>query len=665
MGKMPDRTDIALLEAWSAGSSEEAFAALARRYGGLLYHAARRRTGRDDLAGEAAQNSLLILARKAPQLRHLPSLAGWLHRTACYEASKLLRRESRHQARMKHLPLPDDDDEGASWKDAAPLLDRALDELPEKDRQVIFLKYFEGLSFEQMARRFGGEPAAWRQRGSRAVERLRMSLTKRGAAVSATALATGLGTSFTQAAPTAFLATLPPASTAVAALSWKTLSLHSLHLMKMKPAVVFTIALLASLIPLGFQAAALSDARLRVSALEASSQPGSAADPSRHTSLAENRGTSLLSLVSLADGLLAVEQGDPIRGWQIERRIAAMDRDELERRLMESGDIDLGTERRRVLVRALFWRFCKLSPYSGPKPDRVLALATRLSAQMRADGGDLWGAAEEVIGQWVADDAENAAAWYRSAWQSGSLGETTRSALVAGEVFNGLQAKDPAAALGFYRSLSDTERQVVLGGGGAYTNPDLLFELSLDIKDARLRGISLDRAFGNSEGKSPAEIREWIQRVQAEGPEAADWIGSATPPKASTPPGPPGCFSRTSAGPTPVRRSRRWTRSGKETRTCRCWPPTSAGPTSTSEPSPMRSVAAGSSRIASCARKPCGYCSASPAPMATPANSPAKADSPKWNWIASFPSSHENSHSCRPCCRPRHGPLAKERAIAA
>lgn len=525
---MPDRTDIALLEAWSDGSSEEAFAALARRYGGLLYHAALRRTGREDLAGEAAQNSLLILARKAPQLRHLPGLAGWLHRTACYEASKLLRRESRHQARMKHLQLPDDENDGdASWKDAAPLLDRALDELPEKDRQVIFLKYFEGLSFEQMARRLGGEPAAWRQRGSRAVERLRISLTKRGAAVSATALATGLGTSFTQAAPSAFLATLPPASTAAAAVSWKALTLHSLHLMKMKPAVVFTIALLVSLIPLGFQAAALSDARLRASALEAASRPGSAAHPSPQTSPAESRGNSVLSLVSLADGLLAAEQGDPLRGLQIERRIAAMDRDELEQRLMESGDIDLGTERRRVLVQALFKRFCQLSPYSGTRPDRVLALATRLSAQMRADGGDLWGPAREVIGQWVADDAENAAAWYRSAWQSGSLGETTRSALVAGEVFNGLQTKDPAAALEFYRSLSDTERQVVLGGGGAYTDPDLLFELSLDIKDDRLRRISLDRAFGNSEGKSPAEIREWIRRVQADGPEAADWIARA------------------------------------------------------------------------------------------------------------------------------------------
>ena len=47
---MIDRNDAALLEAWSAGGSEEAFAALARRYGGLLYHAAMRRTGRDDLA---------------------------------------------------------------------------------------------------------------------------------------------------------------------------------------------------------------------------------------------------------------------------------------------------------------------------------------------------------------------------------------------------------------------------------------------------------------------------------------------------------------------------------------------------------------------------------------------------------------------------------------
>ena len=62
---------------------------------------------------------------------------------------------------MKQFQNDDPDAPEASWQDAAPLLDRAIDELPQKDRQVIFLKYFDGLSFEQMACQFGGELAAW------------------------------------------------------------------------------------------------------------------------------------------------------------------------------------------------------------------------------------------------------------------------------------------------------------------------------------------------------------------------------------------------------------------------------------------------------------------------------------------------------------------------
>jgi RNA polymerase sigma factor (sigma-70 family) len=140
---MSAQSDALLLRDWTIGGSEEAFATLARRYAGLLYHAALRRTGREDLAGEAAQNSLLILARKAARLTDLPSISGWLHRTACYEAAKLLRRERRHEARMKNLPPPEGPDDAESlWQEAGPLLDQALDSLPEKDREVIFLKYF-------------------------------------------------------------------------------------------------------------------------------------------------------------------------------------------------------------------------------------------------------------------------------------------------------------------------------------------------------------------------------------------------------------------------------------------------------------------------------------------------------------------------------------------
>ena len=73
--------DQELLRAFSHDGSQEAFATLAERYAGLLYHAALRLTASPELAQEAAQNSLAILARKAASLHSVPSLAAWLHRT--------------------------------------------------------------------------------------------------------------------------------------------------------------------------------------------------------------------------------------------------------------------------------------------------------------------------------------------------------------------------------------------------------------------------------------------------------------------------------------------------------------------------------------------------------------------------------------------------------
>jgi len=147
----PEPDDAVLLRDFRLEGSQEAFARLARRHAGLLYHAALRGTGRADLAEEAAQNALAILARKAPSLQPGPSLAAWLHRTVCFEAAKLRRRERRHDDRMKHLddptltPAPPTLPE--AWEKLTPHLDGALNELSESDRQVVLLKYFEGWSF--------------------------------------------------------------------------------------------------------------------------------------------------------------------------------------------------------------------------------------------------------------------------------------------------------------------------------------------------------------------------------------------------------------------------------------------------------------------------------------------------------------------------------------
>ncbi|MCW1926616.1 sigma-70 family RNA polymerase sigma factor [Luteolibacter arcticus] len=522
---MSDRPDASLLEAWSAEGSEEAFAALARRYGGLLYHAAMRRTGRSDLAGEAAQNSLLILARKAPRLGHLPCLSGWLHRTACYEAAKLLRREQRHHARMKQLPLPDGDgagDEASPWQDIAPVLDQALDAMPEKDREVIFLKFFDGLSFEQMARQFGGEPAAWRQRGSRALERLRLHFRKRGVAVSSAALSSGLGMSLGQSAPTAFLASLPNASAAVTALSWQTLTLHSLHLMKLKPAAAIAAVLLLSLLPLGMQARAISDARERVALLEkgfATSQTSSS-----RQALASSRANPSVNLVALADALLAAKEGDLVKRFTTEKKVAAMDVDELERLLTESTVTELGRAERLELVKALFRQFCRLAEKSGMPGERVVALTLRLAPSIQSGQGTLWNLAGNHVKRWAENDPDAAVAWYRQMEKPPAGVEY--STLVA-RAFDGLHRRSPDEAVAFFRSVTDQEKHAIIGGGGGADQPELMLDLASGIGDDFLRGICMNVLFQRADGRSPQEVRGWIDKLQPPANEAAQLLASA------------------------------------------------------------------------------------------------------------------------------------------
>ncbi|MCW1885006.1 sigma-70 family RNA polymerase sigma factor [Luteolibacter flavescens] len=520
---MSDRNDAALLEAWCAGASEEAFAALARRYGGLLYHAALRRTGRDDLAGEAAQNALLILARKAPRLTHLPSLSGWLHRTACYEASKILRREQRHHARMKHLMPPDEEGE-STWKEIAPLLDEALDAMGEKDREVIFLKFFDGLSFEQMARRFGGEPAAWRQRGSRAIERLRTYLTRRGVAVSATVLTTGLGTSFTQAAPAAFLASLPSsASAASAALSWQTLTFHSIHLMKVKPAAALAAVLLLSLVPLGMQAMAISEARDRIGLLE-SAHATSPVAPSRQMASSSSRAGSAMNLVALADALLAAEQGDLVKRFTTERKIEAMGADELEALLRESAGLELGADQRVALVKALFRQYCRVAEKSGLPGERVMELVVLLAPAMTSGQGTLWDLAGGNLDRWVEADPDAAVAWYRQMARPGSSNDT--GVLVA-RAFDALERRDSAEALAFYRSLPDAEKFSLIGGGGGADRPQEMLGLASEIADERLRLLSMNAIFHRADGRSPQEVRGWLAGLDLDGSRAEELLAIA------------------------------------------------------------------------------------------------------------------------------------------
>ncbi|WP_035603125.1 sigma-70 family RNA polymerase sigma factor [Haloferula sp. BvORR071] len=527
---MTERSDADLLQSWSTEGSEKAFAELARRYGGLIYHASLRQTGRGDLAQEAAQNALLILARKAKGLGEVPSLAGWLHRTACYEAAKLLRRERRHDARMKQMPVPDSPDDGEhGWLEAAPLLDQALDSLPPKDRDLIFLRFFQNLSFEEIAQRCGGESTAWRKRSSRAMEKLRLALTKRGVALSGSALVTGLGTSLSQAAPPAVMATLTASPAAgAAALSWTTLASHSLHLMKLHPATAVIVTLLLTALPLSVQAFANAAARDRIALLEAGQGRATGqASVARGIAPAATAKVSKQSILWLADQI-SKGSGSRQSGAAVKRMLRSLNAEELDQLLREAIAVNLPSTTLQSLLGQVLNQ-TTFSTTSPLPPERFLETLALLADHLDTKGQELvWAYSDRSIKKWVEEDPEKAVAWYRSEVKSGRFDFTRLNLLIPGELYASLRKADPQAAEDFYATLTEDERIPVIQLFKRSGTPEELLDLAAKFEDPAKRQVPLLTKFQyGTKDKSPAEVRAWVDRAGVSGTDAAALLAAA------------------------------------------------------------------------------------------------------------------------------------------
>jgi hypothetical protein len=103
------------------------------------------------------------------------------------------------------------------WEQIRPLLDEALDELGRNDRDALLLRFFEQRSLAEVGNALGSNEDAARKRVSRALEKLRARLTRRGVTTSAVALSAALPIHAIQVAPAGLAATLTSASLAGAA----------------------------------------------------------------------------------------------------------------------------------------------------------------------------------------------------------------------------------------------------------------------------------------------------------------------------------------------------------------------------------------------------------------------------------------------------------------
>lgn len=199
-------SDLDLLKKYLREGCEPAFAEVVRRNVDLVFSVAIRKVRSQQLAEEITQSAFLDLSRNISRLQPDTIVSAWLyqvtHRTAVDVIRQETRREAREQIAFKMSALDSSPDPAQpDWKQIEPVLDDEMAELQETDRIAILLRFFKGKSFSEVGRAIGASDDAAQKRVSRALEKLRAGLQRRGVTSGAAGLVTIISTQAVQAAP--------------------------------------------------------------------------------------------------------------------------------------------------------------------------------------------------------------------------------------------------------------------------------------------------------------------------------------------------------------------------------------------------------------------------------------------------------------------------------
>jgi len=169
----PDR----LLVELAAQGDGESFTELCRRYYGPMVAIGHAILGDRHLAEDAAQEAFAKAAVHLPRLRQSDQFGRWV--------AAICRNEARDLARTRRQPQTVDEtatENAASsgGDETGEAVKAALSQLSPEAREVVFLRFYDGLSYEQISAVLGISEQAVNGRLRRAKKRLAEDLRRQG-----------------------------------------------------------------------------------------------------------------------------------------------------------------------------------------------------------------------------------------------------------------------------------------------------------------------------------------------------------------------------------------------------------------------------------------------------------------------------------------------------
>lgn len=179
---MTQKPDLTLVEAAINGDADS-FTELCRRYYPVMVAIAHSVLGDRHLAEDAAQQAFAKAAHKLPQLKKRSKFAGWLA-VICRNAARDMARSVGAGRRACPITCTDEDLStiaAESHQDGpTEAVKEAISRLSASAREVIFLRYYDGMSYEDISAVLGISEQAINGRLRRAKKKMANYLRRNG-----------------------------------------------------------------------------------------------------------------------------------------------------------------------------------------------------------------------------------------------------------------------------------------------------------------------------------------------------------------------------------------------------------------------------------------------------------------------------------------------------